>query len=720
MTNDIDYAIQTVLHTGKHSLVCRAHSVKDRKNVILKVLHSDFPVLEDVAKLQHEYHILQQIKSDGVVRVHDFIKTKNKLAIVLEDLEGESLEVFLKNSPVSLDVFFTITLQLIDILGTLHADRIIHKDIKPSNIIINPPTLKITVIDFSVSSQFSQEMRDNLHPNSLQGTLAYMSPEQTGRMNHSVDYRADFYSLGITLYQMLVGELPFKNQDPLELIHCHLAKTPVSVSTMNPEIPLPLSLVIDKLISKMPEERYMSVGGLKRDMAECARQWKANHQIKDFQIGLQDIPDNLIIAQKLFGREQELNQLMLAFERSRHGHAQLLLVSGYSGIGKTSLVKEIYKPIAYKLGYFFSGKFDLLNRTIAYSAFIEAFARLVHQLLSEPEDVIEQIKRKILECVGSNGQIIIDVIPAIKAIIGTQPKLPVLPPIEARNRFTLTFQNFVRVFAQANHPLVLFIDDWQWADDASLQLLKSLLTDSSTSNLLIICAYRSNETPLDHPFTLAIQALEKNNIALHNITLGPLKQHDIQQLLAASLSCSMDKVKELALLINKKTQGNPFFINEFLKTLYQNRLLVFSYSQMAWQWDINAIKKTQSTENVIDLLRYRLDKLSEDLQNIIKLAACMGHIFDIQKLALISQTPLNKLAQLLYQAIEENLLLPVEDSYLLIETLANEQKNHLKTSEKIMCRFVHDRVQQASYNLIPIEEKQQFPPPHRLHSSRAL
>ena len=526
-------------------------------------------------------------------------------------------------------------------------------------------------------------------------------------MNRSIDYRSDFYSLGVTFYQMLTRQLPFVSKDTLELVHNHLTSLPKAVSEINPKIPLVVEAIINKLLSKTPEGRYSSTAGLKSDLICCQKQWDENKEIKSFELGLQDVQDYLTISQKIYGREIQVDKLLTAFERVSHGNNELVLVSGYSGIGKTSLIKEIYRPVVRKQGYFLSGKYDQLQRTTPYSAIIEAFSEFVHHQLAESEEHLSQLRSSLSNALGNNGQVIINIIPNVELIIGPQPPISDLPVAEAQNRLMFTFQYFVRCLAQADHPLVLFLDDLQWIDNASLQLLNLLLMDNELHHFMMIGAYRDNEVSENHPLIQMQRRLEKYGIAFTNLFLTPLKQNDIEQLISDSLISAKNEIPALANLLLNKTNGNPFFINEFLKNIFHERLLVFSYQQRYWQWDIEAIRELPITDNVIDLLSSRINRLPEKTQKLLELAACIGHTFDLMTLSTINEQPLSETAKYVLDATKAMFIVPVNDNYRLLESIISGIVNPLLSNEKIKYRFMHDRVQQAAYQLIPEEKKQQ-------------
>ncbi len=705
----IGYNFIETIYNGATTVVYRALRESDQASVIIKTLKAEYPNLEELTRLRHEYRLLQFLEIEGIAQPLALENYKNGLALILSDLGGESLKKLLSlQTKIELNNFLKIALQLASILADLHQNKIIHKDINPNNIIVNKATGKVIIIDFSISSCLSIENQIVSNPNLLEGTLAYLSPEQTGRMNRSIDYRTDFYSLGVTFYEMLTGQLPFQANDSLELIHYHIAKTPVVPHLLNSEIPEAVSDIVMKLLAKTAEDRYQSALGLKADLEICLKMLQTSGEISHFQVGELDLFSQFSIPQKLYGREQEVRLLMDAFARvsnpspsflEEKSRVEMLLVSGYSGVGKSSLVNEIHKPIVEARGYFISGKFDQFQRNVPYSAIINAFQALVKQLLTESQAKLAHWKEKLLAALGANAQIIIDVVPEIELIIGQQPAAPDLALTEAQNRFNLVFQKFIGVFCSPEHPLVIFLDDLQWADSATLKWLQAIMVNAETGYLLLIGAYRDNEVSLTHPLMITLDSLRSQAVIIHSIALAPLSLHPLSQLIADTLHSNTNTVKPLAELVIRKTSGNPFFVNQFLTTLYQENLLTFTQlspnSQACWQWDIAQIEVVGITDNVVDLMIRKLQKLPESAQEILQLAACIGNTFNLQTLAIIYKQSLAVAYQDLWRSIQESLILPVSELNLLSQEIIDTN-----SAATLNFKFLHDRVQQAAYALI--------------------
>jgi len=694
------YQILTQIYESANSLVYRGLRNQDNKAVILKVLNQDYPTPEKITRYKQEYEITRNLNLDGVVKAYTLEKYQRTLIIIFEDFGGSSLNILIDYRKFTLTEFLDISIKITESLSQIHAANIIHKDINPSNIVVNK-TGQVKLIDFGISTVMSQETLTIKNPNVLEGTLAYISPEQTGRMSRPLDYRTDFYSLGATFYELLTDQLPFDTNDAMELVHFHIAKQPIPPHQVNPQIPKAVSNIVMKLLAKTAESRYQSAWGVKADLEECLTQVLRTGKISEFPLSCQDISDKFQIPQKLYGREQQIETLLAAFERVIQGTTEMMLVSGYSGIGKSALVQVLYKPITQKRGYFISGKFDQLQGNIPYSAVVSAFSDLMRQLLTETSAQLNQWRERLLAAFGANGQVIIDVIPQVELIVGKQPSVPELPPTEAQNRLKLVFQNLIRVLAP-EHPLVIFLDDLQWADAASLQLMQLLITASDSQYLFLIVAYRDNEVNGVHPLILTLEQIRKAGAIVNHISLAPLHLPSVGQLISETLKCSPHKGNTLAELVLNKTNGNPFFINEFLKSLHTEKLLEFDFNQGSWQWDLEQIQARGITDNVVELMAGKIQKLSAATQQVLQLAACIGNQFDLHTLAMSCEKSQKETVALLARAIAEGMVLPLSDAYKSIELDVPQPPDGLKVEYK----FAHDRIQQATYSLIPAEKKQ--------------
>ncbi|BAZ47480.1 serine/threonine protein kinase with two-component sensor domain [Nostoc sp. NIES-4103] len=720
----LGYSIKDKIYSGTRTLVYRGMREQDQKPVVIKLMRLEYPSFHELLQFRNQYVIAKNLDLRGVIQPYSLETYHNGYALVMEDFGGISLKEWgiEQRNTQYITNFLQVAIQIADILSHLHSNRVIHKDIKPANILINPETKQVKLIDFSIASLLPREVQEIQSFNVLEGTLAYLSPEQTGRMNRGVDYRTDFYSLGVTFYEILTGQLPFYSDDPIELVHTHLAKHITPLHQVNPDIPMVISQIITKLMAKNAEERYQSALGLKYDLETCLHSFKETGEIPAFEIGKRDVQDRFIIPEKLYGREQEVQTLLNAFERVANGASELMLVAGFSGIGKTAVVNEVHKPIVKQRGYFIKGKFDQFNRNIPFSAFVQAFRNLMGQLLTEVDAVIQQCKTEILEAVGENGQVIIEVIPELELIIGQQPPVPELSGSAAQNRFNLLLQKFIQVFTTKEHPLVVFLDDLQWADSASLKLIELLISDNNNSHLLLIGAYRDNEVIPTHPLMLTLENITQTTATINTITLQNLSYLKLNQLVADTLACVEELALSFSKLVYQKTQGNPFFATQFLKALYQDGLIEFKYPPLSptplssplakegqrgvggWQCDMTQINQQALTNDVVEFMAFQLRKLPPSTQQILKIAACIGNQFNLKTLAIVSNKSEIETAMCLWSALHEGLILPQSNIYKFYIGEVN-QAVHQKSHEIVAYKFLHDRVQQAAYSLIPDFQK---------------
>lgn len=679
------------------------------QTVVLKFLSKKTPSFSLVSKLVHSYEIVKNINIPGIIKPLEIKQIDGLPLIVLEDFPGIPLSLYLKQSPLSLNLFLKIAISLANTLGNLHHHHVIHKDIKPDNILIDPTTLEVKIGDFSIASYFSHENPKPIDRHILEGSLDYISPEQTGRMNRDIDNRTDIYSLGVMLYFCITARLPFHSQDAFEVIHMHLAKTPESPRQIQPSIPKAISDIIMKCLRKIPEDRYKSAYGLKNDLEECLNNLEATGKIPDITPGDLDIHDSFQIPQKLYGRENDINMLMNAFERVCYGKAECIMISGYSGIGKTTLVMEVQKPIIKQRGYFITGKFDQLKRNMPFSGLIQTFRDLIIQTLTESETDLSILKHRLLGTLQNNGQVLIELIPELELIIGKQPPVPALAAQEAQNRLRIFLRKLLNIFAKPEHPLVIFLDDLQWATSASLTFLKEVVTDPGSQNMLLVGSYRDHEVTPSHPLMILIDELSKEPGAFSQLTLKPLTITDVTELIADTFYTGTEKVSQLARVLYQKTAGNPFFLTQLLKKFHKDRYIYFDVEKKEWSWNLEKIQHSEISENVADLMIQKIQLLDPGTQAILFLSAALGTQFDLQMLAMESNLSLSATFRVLRAAIAEELVQPIGENYHLIESEELEKQNAKEIKQiEIPFRFIHDRIQQAAYSIIEDTEKEKI------------
>ncbi|MDB5260894.1 MAG: putative ATPase, partial [Adhaeribacter sp.] len=612
------YQIKKPLFQVGSTIFYDAIDEKESRSVFLQKVEGEYPSLTDLVHLLNDFEITQAHPINGILKSVKLLKTQSNIEVIKEFFNGIPLSIFIQKKKLSIPEVLAIAAKLAQIVQDVHAENIIHKNLNPENFLIQPKTLEIKLCNFGGATLLSREQPAVNNAEILQGSLFYISPEQTGRMNRSVDYRTDFYSLGITIYQMLCGKLPFIYSNAMELVHAHIAKLPEEPCLVDANIPKPLSDIVMKLIQKNAEDRYQSAAGLKEDLQKCLHLYQQSGNISYFMPGQFDYSPTFRISEKLYGRDLETKELKQAFETTSTGALNLILIAGYSGIGKTRLIFDIYHSIARHNGYFTSGKFDQYNRSNPYSAVAIAFGNLIRIFLAEGKADFENWRIKILQALEENGQVIIEVIPELELLIGKQPPVLKLSLNEAQARFFNLFKKFIQVLATPDHPLVIFLDDLQWADSSSFELLEVLFNGQDIRNILIIGAYRNNEVSGLHPLKLLLDRLSKNKQLVKTIILHELNLDQVNQLLADSLRLSYQNTRELADLLYHKTLGNPFFLIQFIQKLVQEQLIYFDLIKGKWKWKYEEINSMHITENVVDFLVIKLQTLTAEIQQLLR------------------------------------------------------------------------------------------------------
>lgn len=706
------FRIANVIHSSSLYVNCRAVRTADGVPVIIKTLKQEHPSPRQIARLEHEYLITKKLSHAGVRKIYSLEFFNESVALIQEDTKSESLHYYLEDQkPISLSSFFKISIQLSEILGSIHKQQVIHKDIRPSNVLWNPILNEVKLIDFGISTELSQENQELNFSNIIEGALPYISPEQTGRMNRQLDYRTDYYSLGVTYYELLTGTLPFQAEDIMGSVHNHIAKTPPDPTLLNPVIPHSLVGILYKLMAKDPDDRYQGIHGLIKDLQQCQKQWNGDSSDDEFVLGRWDISEQFNIPKKLLDREKELKSLKEQFSQVAKGYTGFTIISGPSGIGKTSLVKESSKYFRQKRSIYIEGKLDRFQQDTPYDAISKVLDDLVNQLLAESSDKIQQWRNKILKALGPNSQLILTLGPKLEKIIGPQPPPQELNPQEAQYRLLFTFFKFIDVFAQEEHPLVIFLDDFQWCDLSTQNLIQSLASSRQYQYILFILAISNDNTDEVKLMLKPIETIEKTNRIINHFHLSSLTESSVNNVTAGALQRSPDDCSELTKLVYQKTKGNPFYVIELLKDLYQSGAINFLNEDGIWDWDMDRVRQTAVCTNVVDLMIKELNQLNPDTLHFLTLAACIGNTFDLQTLSVLTGRSRIDINKILWNAVKKQIIIPLSDNYQLISA-DNKERSPITTKNeeilKVIYRFQDDQVQQSLYADIEAIKKEEI------------
>jgi PAS domain S-box-containing protein len=706
------YQVLTPIRESIEATIYRGLRVQDKRPVVLKILKRDCLTPVNIGRFRNEHEIVRDLKAPNIVETYGLELHEQNCFLVFEDFEGIPLDQLMQKwqrvgtEPLPLAKFLALASQIADGLMAIHSAGILHRDLRPQSIMVNANAGLAKITNFHLAMALSRELPLVGNPRALEGTLDYLSPEQTGRMNRAVDHRSDIYSLGVAYYEMLTGRLPFEANDAMEMVHAHLARTPVAPHGLNPLIPETLSRLVLKMMAKAPENRYQSARGLRQDLNICATLLHAHGQILEFELGRRDRADYFLIPEKIYGRSMEVAFLLDAFNRAVQGASELVLIAGVPGIGKTAVIGEIQEPISQKSAYFVKGRFDQYKHNLPYSAFVEALRDLMAQFLIQGDAELAQWKSRILATLGNSGKIIVDVIPELGQIVGPQPEVPALSGYAAQNRFNILFLKFIGALATQKHPLVIFLDDLHLADAHSLKLIQLLINPGSPSHLLLIGAFRDNEVSSTHPLMITLAEIGKTEPGFRTIVLAPLPISDINQLIANALNCSPQMALPLTDLVYRITQGNPLFNNQFLKALYEEGLITFNHEAGHWQCDITKVNALSLTDDVVEFLAIRLRKLPSRTQKVLKLAACIGNSFDLETLSIVSQLSQAETAAALWIALQTGIVLPSHGAFGFSQDNGNDGHDSTEGgSNTPHYMFLHERVQQAAYSLIPSARK---------------
>jgi len=685
------YQLTEKRYQSQRSVIYRALRESDQHPIALKFLNKDYPDAADIARLKREHQLLQRLALPGLLESHGLERyDDDNMALVLEDFAGQPLSSSV-SQPLPLSLFFKIALQTTEVLEQLEQQGYSHHNIHPGNLLWNSNTEELRLNGVWACTSLPVESGYPFNPLS-DFSIGSISPEQTGRMNRRVDSRTSFYSLGVTFYYLLTGHSPYTAADTLGWIYCHIAKTPMALCAHNRPLPVLLGELILKLMAKNPDDRYQTMTGLLRDLQRCKQAWSETGAIASFALGQHDrktwqFPD------RLYGRDEEVAEILSHFAKACAGQLSMVLIKGAAGVGKTALVKVVRRQIQQTCPevLYGEGKYEQFGRNLPYRALVQALSGVIDGLLSLPEQVLVQWRACLKTALGANAAIMTAWLPCLEQVLGTPPAVPELPARETRNRFQITVRNFINVFACKAHPLVLFLDDLQWSDPASLSLLRDWVESEEVDHLLVLGAYRQHEITSEHPLQHFLSTLESYH-SISELALRPCTPETVNQLIVETLHCSVDASQALAQQVYHKTEGNPFYIKTLLSTWVEQGLIYYASDAACWQWRLDEIHRATAPEPVLTLLMRRLQHLSAFCQLALQQSACIGNGFELQFLSLINNETPTETATLLEQAVQQGII-SVNKPVIHHQDITNGFDG------TVTYQFQHDHLQQAAYAL---------------------
>lgn len=686
-----EYQVLDVIYSSQYTTIYRALDSRDNRTVLIKSLTEEYNNPINFLKIKSIYDMLKTLESNYIMKVHKFFEFENRSAIVFEDFDGVILSQYMKKHRLELKEFLELALKITKCMEYIHTKHLIHKNINPDNILYNADEKIVKLFGFENSSKVSFENVEALNPRIFYDNLFYISPEQTGRMNRPIDYRTDFYSLGITLYELACSKLPFASLEAAEMVYFHMAKTPIPVHQINDNIPFVVSKIIMKLMEKIPEDRYKSTYGIKYDLLECLRQLEELGKIEDFELARNDYVNKFQIPKKLYGREHEFRTLLYSFERAKKNQARFAFINGEDGIGKTALVNELHKPIMKNRGIFITGKCYAYNQNIPYSVLFNALNQFCTYILSESASEVKIYREKIMNIIGESAYLLIDSIPKLELIIGAQPRINEEFTSLMQNKFCMALMNLLIAISSLDRPIVFFLDDIQWIDVATLEIFEKIALGGNLKGALFICTYKNDEMDAKHPLQESIKHIKKAKGRVDILHLKNLSVDAVAEILEDSLNCDREKVNGLAEIMHEKTLGNPFYLSEFLKYCNEEKLFIYEISNKVWKWDNNKIKNSKTSDNVVNLLVKKIKTLPVETKELLLIAACIGNRFDMRILSAISGKSVKTIKQALNFAIAS-------------EVIYVRAKNGLHTQRQEFL-FCHDRIHQAAYYVLSKKER---------------